>query len=162
MSRKAISYKLAIGYALTSTVCNPREPQTVIVGEAEQSKARYVRLQTIDGSEYATFKIGKRYYWQLTVSLQKIDLGYTEFSVSDIEPSQSWDGRISAETSDLIDAPLWWHDQGLQETPTGYGKQLTTSRMIFFQGMRRRVYCTCFSNNGTCWFKYGKKKIIVG
>jgi hypothetical protein len=70
-------------------------------------------------------------------------------------------GRISADRSDLIDAPMWFHKQGLQETATGYGKRLNTGLKIHFEGRNRRLYCTCFSNSGTVWFKVRGQQIIV-
>lgn len=58
----------------------------------------------------------------------------------------------------LIDAPLWWHDKGLQQTVTGYGKKLTTRHKVEFEGKKRRIYCTCFSNSGSLWFTANGKK----
>ena len=59
--------------------------------------------------------------------------------------------RISCDKEDLIDNPLWFHVQGLQETASGYGKKLTTRYMIHYNGKKRRIYCACFSNAGTCY-----------
>ena len=53
--------------------------------------------------------------------------------------------------ADLVDDPLWWQKKGLQETASGYGRKLRTSRKIWFDGKLRRIYCTIFSNNGSTW-----------
>lgn len=47
---------------------------------------------------------------------------------------------------DLISCPLWWHEKGLMQTATGYGKKLTTPYKVLHQGKMRRVYCHIFSN----------------
>lgn len=62
---------------------------------------------------------------------------------------------------DLIDAPLWFHKKGLQETASGYGSKLTTRFKIRFEKKDYRVYCTLFSNSGSSWFKVKGKKIFV-
>lgn len=78
------------------------------------------------------------------------------FTESDIHNEQ-----IFANSEDLIYAPLEWQKQGLQETATGYGSRLTTSKKISFNGKLYRVYCTCWSNAGSCWFKVKGRKIYV-
>lgn len=72
-------------------------------------------------------------------------------------------GSINTEDfrKDLIDSPLDWQKRGLQETASGYGARLTTNWKIRYQGKDYRVYCTCFSNSGSCWFKAKGKKIFV-
>lgn len=52
----------------------------------------------------------------------------------------------------LLDRPLWWHLQGLTETASGYGRKLTSSKVVqLSDGRVRRVYITCFSNAGSAW-----------
>ena len=51
----------------------------------------------------------------------------------------------------LVEAPLWWQEQGLQETATGYGRKLTTRWKTHYMGHLRRVYCVCYSNVGTLY-----------
>jgi hypothetical protein len=58
------------------------------------------------------------------------------------------------------DAPLWWQKQGLQETATGYGGKLTSTRMVKWLGRWRRVYVACYSNNGTAYITHGKDWIV--
>ena len=50
-------------------------------------------------------------------------------------------------------APLWWHEQGLSYTASGYGRRIPTPYMVQLPDSPRwrRVYCCCFSNAGTCY-----------
>lgn len=54
---------------------------------------------------------------------------------------------------DWKDAPLWFHVRGLSETASGYGRKLTSTRMIRIHSETRwrRVYIVCFSNAGTAY-----------
>ncbi len=48
--------------------------------------------------------------------------------------------------------PLAWQAAGLQQTASGYGKRLTSADVVRLpDGRTRRVYNTCYSNNGTAW-----------
>jgi len=42
-----------------------------------------------------------------------------------------------------------------------YGKAIPTNRMIRLEGKWFRVYCTIYSNSGTCWIKSKGVKYIV-
>lgn len=54
------------------------------------------------------------------------------------------------------DRPLWWHILGLQQTASGYGRALTSSRVIrLTNGQTRRIYVSQFGNAGTAWVNYG-------
>lgn len=69
----------------------------------------------------------------------------------DIDPGAVW-----------FDRPLWWHKQGLQQTATGYGRKLTSSRCVrLSDGRVRRVYVTCFSNSGTAWINLSGQTFVV-
>lgn len=72
-------------------------------------------------------------------------------------------GRIflGAYWEDLIDAPLWWHEQGLQQTASGYGRRLTSRYKIDFNGKQYRLYTTIFSNAGSTWFKVKGRTIYI-
>lgn len=60
------------------------------------------------------------------------------------------------------DRPLDWQRAGLQETATGYGSKLTSTRVVRLPDSRtRRVYITCYSNVGTAWIVLGGRKWIV-
>jgi hypothetical protein len=52
---------------------------------------------------------------------------------------------------DHKDAPLWWHERGLQQTVSGYGSRIATRTMVKFNGKWRRVYCCIHSNIGTLY-----------
>lgn len=49
--------------------------------------------------------------------------------------------------------PLWWQEQGLSYTASGYGRKIPTIHMVKLPGSNRwrRVYCCIFSNSGTCY-----------
>lgn len=58
------------------------------------------------------------------------------------------------ETSDAVEVkhdPLWWQNEGLQQTATGYGSKLTTEYKVKFLGRWYRVYATCHSNAASYW-----------
>lgn len=56
------------------------------------------------------------------------------------------------EPYEYVDRPLWFHTAGLQQTASGYGRKLTSPRMVKLpDGRLRRVYVTQFSNAGTAW-----------
>ena len=63
--------------------------------------------------------------------------------------------------NNLVENPLWWHKLNLSQTASGYGKKLTTTKMIYFENKLRRIYCTIYSNSGTNWFFYKGEEIIV-
>jgi len=46
-------------------------------------------------------------------------------------------------------------------TVSGYGKAIPTAKMIRLEGKWFRVYCTIYSNSGTCWIKSKGIKYIV-
>lgn len=64
-------------------------------------------------------------------------------------------------TADLIDAPLPWQKQGLQQTASGYGRKLTSSRKISYNGKAYRLYATCYSNAASHWFTCKGQRIYV-
>lgn len=84
------------------------------------------------------------------------------FTRNDLEPVKSEYGdywRLSVDPEDFVDAPMWFHKHGLQETTSGYGKRLNTGKKLWFNNRLYRVYCCIFSNNGTCYIrtkKYGE------
>ena len=57
--------------------------------------------------------------------------------------------------------PLPWQKMGLSYTATGYGKKIPTSRVLYLFGRMYRIYCTIYSNAGTCWIDMGGKRVIV-
>lgn len=63
---------------------------------------------------------------------------------------------------EIIDRPLWFHMAGLSQTASGYGKKLTSARVVRLpDGRERRVYVTIYSNSGTAWIVLdGARRII--
>lgn len=64
------------------------------------------------------------------------------------------DGTIDTIWTTAVDSkesPLWWQDEGLSYTATGYGSRIPTRHMIRFNGKWRRVYCRIYSNSGTLY-----------
>lgn len=79
-----------------------------------------------------------------------------EFTDNDIQ-----NNRISADRTELVYDPLSWMKSGLQETASGYGKRLNTGYKISFNKRLFRLYCTCFGNSGTVWFRTKGRMIVV-
>lgn len=61
----------------------------------------------------------------------------------------------------VFEAPLEWQKRGLQYTATGYGAKIPTSKKIRIFGRDHRIYCTIYSNAGTCWITLDGKKVII-
>jgi hypothetical protein len=62
----------------------------------------------------------------------------------------------------LVERPLWWQKRGLQETATGYGARLRSSKMVQFpDGKLRRVYITCYGNSGSAWINHKGEKLYL-
>lgn len=69
--------------------------------------------------------------------------------------------RLETTKDQLIYAPLWWHEKGLSQTASGYGKRLITPYKLEFKGHKRRVYNCIFSNSGTLYINVKKQMIII-
>ena len=63
--------------------------------------------------------------------------------------------------TDFIDAPLWWHERGLQKTASGYGTKIETRNKVKYKGRLRRVYCDVYSNSDYCYIIVKGEKITV-
>jgi mRNA-degrading endonuclease HigB of HigAB toxin-antitoxin module len=60
---------------------------------------------------------------------------------------------------------LWWQVKGLSYTASGYGSKIPTRWMVTVNGRKYRVYCSVYSNIGTCYIKrkgYTFDQNIVG
>lgn len=68
---------------------------------------------------------------------------------------------IYTDIEDLVECPLDWQKLGLQQTASGYGRKLTTSRKINFNKKFYRIYCTQFSNAGSHWFTVKGVRIYI-
>ena len=62
---------------------------------------------------------------------------------------------------DKIDCPLWWHDKGLSQTASGYGRKLTTRYKIVYQGRPYRIYATCCSNVASHYIVVKGQKLFL-
>jgi hypothetical protein len=51
----------------------------------------------------------------------------------------------------IKDDYLPWQEQGLQQTTSGYGNKLTTTRKLFYNNRWYRIYAICYSNCGSCY-----------
>lgn len=66
------------------------------------------------------------------------------------------------EPFEILDRPLWWHLEGLQETASGYGSRLRSPYCIRLpDGRVRRVYVTIWGNAGTCWVILNGRRFVV-
>lgn len=62
----------------------------------------------------------------------------------------------------LTERLLPWQKRGLQYTASGYGTRIPTRWIVNYAGRTRRVYCTIYSNAGSCWIVVdGKKRDIA-
>jgi hypothetical protein len=65
-------------------------------------------------------------------------------------------------TVTLVERPLSWQHLGLMYTASGYGAKIPIGYVVNYKNRIRRVYCTIFSNAGTCWILVNGQKMIVG
>ena len=72
------------------------------------------------------------------------------------------DKRFDLDSLESKTKLLWWQAQGLSFTATGYGSAIPTSRMVKVGKVWRRIYCTIYSNSGTCWIEVNGKRYIIG
>lgn len=64
------------------------------------------------------------------------------------------------EPYEIIDRPLWWHNAGLSQTASGYGRNLTSRRCVKLpDGRVRRIYITHFCNAGSAWIIVDKRRL---
>lgn len=56
---------------------------------------------------------------------------------------------------------LWWQEQGLRYTASGYGARIPTDLMVQWDGKWRRVYLRIYSNIGTLYIGKIKDNLIV-
>ena len=67
-----------------------------------------------------------------------------------------------SEPYEYVDRPLAWHLAGRQQTASGYGKRLTSSRCVrLADGRIRRVYVSQWANAGTAWIIVDGRRLIV-
>ncbi len=84
-----------------------------------------------------------------------------QFTIEDVSNADSQFPHIYANREELIDAPMWFHKRGLQQTASGYGRRLNTGKKIKFNDKAYRLYATCYSNAASVWFVANGKRIYV-
>jgi len=58
---------------------------------------------------------------------------------------------------------LDWQKRGLQQTASGYGSKLTTSKEVFYNNRWYRVYAIHYSNAGSAYIiSKGKRLFLQG
>lgn len=62
---------------------------------------------------------------------------------------------------EFIDAPMWYHNKGLMQTATGYGRKLNTGKKALVGGREYRVYASCFSNVASLYIIIKGVKVYV-
>lgn len=67
----------------------------------------------------------------------------------------------SGNTYPVINAPLWWHEQGLNYTQSGYGAKIPTRYKIRHNGKLKRIYTTCYGNASSLWVMVGGTKLFL-
>jgi hypothetical protein len=152
--------KMRDGYAYASL----KTLENVVVSQLDCDKAVFMGFvidPTAGSKPFCRFCVNGENRYQLA---QYCDLTpIRAFTMADCDEIDGWDKlRLSADRSELLDSPTWFHKNGLQQTATGYGKALTNSSMVWFEGKFRRIYTTIFSNVGTSWFRYQGKQIVIG
>ncbi len=71
------------------------------------------------------------------------------------------DGPFSDEEVVIKRHPLWWQEQRMSFTASGYGSKIPTEYMVHWRGRWRRVYCRIFSNSGTLYIRHEGGRIVV-
>jgi len=68
---------------------------------------------------------------------------------------------LQVKKEELILDPLWFHKRNLQQTASGYGKNLKTEFKVRYNNRLHRVYYCCFSNTGTLYIKTKNGDILI-
>ena len=82
------------------------------------------------------------------------------FTDADVDTYGAY-ATLMTDKSELIHEPLSWQKHGLQQTSSGYGGKLTSEYCILFNGLKRRLYVTCYGNSSTTWFMVKGRKIVI-
>ena len=83
-----------------------------------------------------------------------------QFTLSDIDNSSQFP-RIWCVPDDLVEKPLWWHKQGIMQIKHGYGRKLTSSKMIHFNGRLRRIYHCIYGNSGSAYIIHNGQWLYI-
>jgi len=68
---------------------------------------------------------------------------------------------IKYKDKDLIYKPLPWQKKGLQQTASGYGSKLTTTKMLKVGNKLYRVYVAQYGNAGSAYIIKNGKKLFL-
>lgn len=60
-----------------------------------------------------------------------------------------------------IVSSLWWQDQGLSFTASGYGSKIPTRYKVKYNGRWMRVYCRIYSNVGSLYIVSKGVKLYI-
>lgn len=60
-------------------------------------------------------------------------------------------GPFSTERVEFREKLLWWQEDGLSYTASGYGRRIPSPYQVRYQGRWRRVYICQISNAGTAF-----------
>jgi hypothetical protein len=74
------------------------------------------------------------------------------------------DNRVDYADADIDEwqtRRLWWQEQHLQQTASGYGSRLLTQWIVRIGKRWHRVYCAQYSNVGTCYIVQGPYRRAV-
>ncbi len=78
------------------------------------------------------------------------------------ETNNTWQFvRLDLDALQVKEELLPWQKRGLMYTATGFGDKIPTSKKVLYASKWRRIYCSIFSNSGTCYIVHNKTKIIV-
>jgi hypothetical protein len=70
-------------------------------------------------------------------------------------------GPFFTTETDFIEAPLWWHKQGLSFTKSGYGSRIPMPYKVRMGNRFHRVYCCIYGNSGTCFIEQKRKPVAT-
>ena len=68
---------------------------------------------------------------------------------------------ISYRERDIVSRPLRWQRQGLQQTASGYGRKLTTTRMLRVGKRLYRIYTMQYGNSGSPYIIVKGKELFL-
>ena len=63
--------------------------------------------------------------------------------------------------ADMITRLLPWQKLNLQQTASGYGSKLTTTKMLKIGKRLHRIYCICYSNSGSCYIIKNGQRLFL-
>lgn len=70
--------------------------------------------------------------------------------------------HLNLPEQNFFDAPLAWQKMGLQQTVSGYGRKLATSRKVWIGNRAYRVYVAQVGNAGSAWIEVTGSRFYIG